>query len=124
MTIIKKFDPDFYHDLIMSNIKCHTARRIQIGKPESTATNVMYPSRYLLYPKSFYGLAEFMPDHLEINKRLKDVPEIIIPCSKPLHVIAFRGSRNIQIFTSINQVVIFVGLVVDSNTCYHGNSTA
>lgn len=107
MTSIKEFDPDFYHDLIISNIKCHTARRRQIGKPESTAMNVMYSGGYSHYPKSFYGWAEFMPDHLEINKRLKDVPKIIIPCSQ-----IFELTNDAEYRYVMNQAILLLPLAL------------
>jgi len=44
--------------------------------------NVEYLGGHPLYPQSFYGWAEFMPDRLEIKKRAKDAPEIMIPYSE------------------------------------------
>jgi hypothetical protein len=49
------------------------------AKPELTSTNVEYLVGHPLYPQSFYGWAEFMPDRLELKKRLKDAPEMMIP---------------------------------------------
>ena len=40
---------------------------------------------------------------------------ILVDNAAQVCVIACRGSRNIKVFTSINQVVIFVELVLDGN---------
>lgn len=49
------------------------------AKPELTSMNVEYLGRHPLYPQSFYGWAEFMPNRLELKMRLKDAPEMMIP---------------------------------------------
>jgi hypothetical protein len=48
-------------------------------KPELTTTNVEYLGGHPLYPKSFYGWVELVSHRIEIKRRLKEAPEIIIP---------------------------------------------
>jgi len=63
------------------------------GKPELTSTNVEYLGGHPLYPKSFYGWAEFMSDRLEIKRRIKDAPEIMIPYNQITKIENSKESR-------------------------------